>query len=108
MAASTLARACFGSFELTLLRKGCRLSAFCRRVDRRRFETSSRGPSEEGTAGGATVPVASTRAGFRPARSLGPACPLSRERMENRSEDMVGRWRLVVEGIESTFVDCDA
>lgn len=106
IAASTLTRACFGTLDLTLLRKGCRLRAFCLRLDLRRFETSSRAPSVLGEVGEATAPVASTRVAARDALSLGPAWLLRSERMENRSEDMVGLWRLAVD--EPSEVACEA
>lgn len=62
-ALSTLARAPLGSFELTLWRNGCRLMAFCRRVDLRRFVTSSSGASLAGRGG--TGGTAGARTGGR-------------------------------------------
>lgn len=93
-AASTFARACFGSFELTLWRNGCSESAFCRRVDLRRFVTSSSGESFAGTGG------------TRPDFSLVWFAPPRKERSEKRSAEGAWRWRL--EAAEGGLGGCEA
>ena len=103
--ASTFAFACFGSFELTLFRNGCRLMAFCRRFAFLRFVTSSSGPDEEEEEGG------------RARSSIGPPAatlvvePPRNDRIENRSEGRPARGRgggCTVEASESLRVETRA